>query len=40
MADWPLYLVDDTRGEFDKIIAKTRYMVRVLGVQVLSTMPR
>lgn len=35
MADWPLYLVDDTRGEFDKIIAKTRYMVRVLGVQVI-----
>ena len=35
MYDWPLYLVDDTRGEFDKIIAKTRYMVRVLGVQVI-----
>ena len=35
MADWPLYLIDDTRGEFDRIIAKTRYMVRCLGVQVI-----
>ena len=33
MAEWPLYILDDTRGEFDQIIAKTRYMVRCLGVQ-------
>ena len=35
MADWPLYLIDDTRGEFGRIVAKTRYMVRCLGVQVI-----
>lgn len=35
MADWPLYIIDDTRGEFGRIVAKTRYMVRCLGVQVI-----
>ena len=35
MAEWPLYILDDTRGEFDQIIAKTRYMVRCLGVQAV-----
>ena len=35
MSEWPMYIIDDTRGEFDKIIAKTRYMVRCLGVQVV-----
>lgn len=35
MAEWPLYLIDDTRGEFSQIIAKTRYLVRCMGVQVV-----
>lgn len=35
MADWPLYIIDDTRGQFERIVAKTRYMVRCLGVKVI-----
>jgi replicative DNA helicase len=35
MAEYPLYVMDKTRGELTKIISKSRYMVRVMGVKCL-----
>lgn len=35
MAGYPLYVMDKTRGELTKIISKSRYMVRVMGVKCL-----
>lgn len=31
----PLYILDKTRGRFDKIVAQCRYLVRSLGVEVI-----
>ena len=33
--DMPLYILDKTRGRFDKIVAQCRYLVRSLGVEVI-----
>lgn len=33
--DMPLYILDKTRGRFDKIVAQCRYLVRSLGVEVV-----
>ena len=35
LADYPLYPIDNTRGRFELIVAKCRYLVRCLGVKVL-----
>lgn len=35
MSNFPLYIVDNIRGDFDKILAKSRFMVRCLGVKIL-----
>jgi len=35
IAEYPLYVMDRTRGELDKIIAKSRYMARVMGIKCI-----
>jgi replicative DNA helicase len=35
MAEYPLYVMDKTRGELTKIVSKCRYMVRVMGVKCI-----
>ena len=35
LAEYPLYPIDNTRGRFESIIAKSRYMVRCMGVKVI-----
>lgn len=35
MSQYPLYVMDKTRGELTKIISKSRYMVRVMGVKCI-----
>ena len=33
--DFPLYVVDKSRGAFEKIMSQCRYMVRVMGIKVI-----
>ena len=35
LADYPIYPIDNTRGRFDLIVSKCRYLVRCMGVKVL-----
>ena len=35
LAEYPLYPIDNTRGRFESIIAKSRYMVRCMGVKAI-----
>jgi len=35
IAEYPLYVVDRTRGELEKIVSKSRYMVRVMGIKCI-----
>lgn len=35
LADYPIYPIDNTRGRFDLIVSKCRYLVRCMGVKVI-----